>query len=249
MGGDFAFPPQISLNEVAAHNCPDAGDAAILQDQVIKLDVGVAIGGYVTDNALTIDLGGKYTDLVKASREALDAALKLIVPGTPIGQIGKAIQEVIQSYGYSPVRNLSGHGIGQFKVHMSPGIPNFDTGEKNTLKDGMTIAIEPFASTGAGMVYEGGETGVFMFIQKKPVRDLISRSILNDIDQYKGLPFAKKWLTRKHGLGKTNFALKQLTQLNIIRAYPPLIDQKKGIVSQAEESVLVAEKPIFLTRL
>lgn len=249
MGGGFAFPPQISLNDVAAHNCPDADDTVVLEDQVIKLDVGVQVNGYVTDNALTVDLSGKWTDLVKASREALDAALKMVVPGTKIGMIGKTVQEVIQSYGFSPIRNLSGHGIGRFKVHTRPSIPNIDTGDKTELVDGMALAIEPFASSGAGLIYESGEAGVFMMVQKKPVRDMITRNVLKDIESQQGLPFAKKWLTRKFGAGRTNFALKHLMQLEIVRSYPPLVDQQHGMVSQAEESVLVREKPVYLTRV
>lgn len=248
-GGMCAFPPQISLNEQAAHNCPDDGDATILDSQLVKLDIGVHINGYVTDTAATIDLSGKYSDLVKASREALSAVLKLAVPGTRIGEMGRTVQEIIQSYGYSPIRNLSGHGIGLFLVHTKPSIPNIDTHDPSTLQDGMTLAIEPFASTGAGSVRESGDAGVFMLIQKKPVRDLITRNVLGHITTYDGLPFAKKWLTRKFGAGRTAFALRQLLQTGMLHAYPPLIDEQKGMVSQAEESVLVAEKPVYLTRI
>jgi methionyl aminopeptidase len=248
-GAVCAFPAQISFDSVAAHNCPDDGDEAVFEDQLLKLDVGAAINGYVTDNAMTIDLSGKWTDLVKASREALDAVLKIVAPGAAIGEIGRTIQEVIQSYGFSPVRNLSGHGIGRFTVHTSPGIPNINTGDTKVLEEGMTIAIEPFASTGAGAVYESGNAGVFMVKQKKPVRDLMSRNVLKQITSYQGLPFAKKWLTRQFGSGKTNFALRQLLQLDIVREYPPLVDQQKGMVSQAEESVYIAEKPVYLTRV
>ena len=55
LGGGFSFPPQLSLNDTAAHNCPDVGDETVLEDQVVKLDLGVQINGYVTDNAITID--------------------------------------------------------------------------------------------------------------------------------------------------------------------------------------------------
>ncbi len=249
LGGGCAFPAQVSFNDTAAHFCPDDKDSIIFEDQVVKLDVGAEINGYVTDNALTIDLSGKWTDLVKASREALDAVLKIAVPGTCLGEIGKTVQGVIQGYGFSPIRNLSGHGIGQFKVHTRPGIPNVDTGDTTTLQEGMTIAIEPFASTGAGMVYESGEAGVFMGVQSRPIRDLITRQVVKTVDSYRGLPFAKRWLARVFGSGKTNFALRQMLQLGVIHAYPPLVDERHGIVSQAEESVLVREKPVFLTRI
>jgi methionyl aminopeptidase len=242
-----AFPPQISLNDTAAHNCPDDGDGTVLDDDVVKIDVGVHLDGYVSDNALTVDLSGKYSELLKANKEALDAALKLAVPGTQIGVIGKTVQEILQSYGYSPVKNLSGHGIGQYKIHTRPSIPNIDTGDKTELEVGMALAIEPFASTGSGVVYESGDATVFMMENRKPVRDMITRKVLKQIDGYEDLPFAKKWLTRTFGAGKTNFALRQLLQHEIIHGYPPLVDQQHGIVSQMEKSVIVAEKPIVLT--
>ncbi|MBI4153053.1 type II methionyl aminopeptidase [Candidatus Woesearchaeota archaeon] len=248
MDAACAFPPQISLNDAAAHSCPDDGDETVLGDDVVKLDVGVHVNGYVTDNAVTVDLSGKWSQLLKANKEALEAALKLAVPGTRVSDIGKTVQDILQSYGYSPVRNLSGHGIGKFQVHTQPSIPNFNTGDSAELAAGMALAIEPFASTGAGIVYESGEAGVFALEQRKPIRDLISRNVLKHIGSYNGLPFAKKWLTRTFGSGKTNFALRQLIQHEILHEYPPLLDQQHGIVSQMEKSVIVAEKPIILTR-
>ena len=248
-GAACAFPPQMSLNETAAHSCPDDGDQTVLEGQVVKLDVGVHVEGYVTDNAVTVDLSGKWGDLLQANKEALDAALALAVPGTPIGTIGKEVERIIASYGYKPVRNLSGHGLGKFTVHSKPSIPNFDTGESTRLTAGMVLAIEPFVTNGAGLIAERGEAGVFMLVQKKPVRDLITRNALQWIGSYQGLPFARKWLTRALGKAKTSFALKQLDQLDMIHAYPPLVEQNNGVVSQMEKSVVVAEKPIVLTHI
>ncbi len=248
MDASCAFPPQMSLNDAAAHSCPDDGDTIVLDDDVVKLDVGVHVDGYVTDNAVTVDLSGKWSELLKANKEALDAALKLMVPGTKIGVIGKTVQEILQSYGYSPVKNLSGHGIGRWEIHTQPSIPNFSTGDTAELTLGMALAVEPFASTGAGIVYESGEAGVFMLERKKPVRDTITRSVLKHIESYNGLPFAKKWLTRAFG-AKSNFALRQLLQHEILHAYPPLVDQQHGVVSQMEKSVIVAEKPVILTKI
>ncbi|HLC75359.1 MAG TPA: type II methionyl aminopeptidase [Candidatus Nanoarchaeia archaeon] len=247
-GAHCAFPPQLSVNDTAAHSCPDVGDASVLGDDVVKLDVGVHIDGYLSDNAITVDLSGKWKELLKANSEALQAALKMAVPGTQTGAIGKTIQEIISSYGYSPVRNLSGHGLGRYKVHTRPSIPNVDTGSATLLRAGMVIAIEPFATNGAGVIYESGEAGVFMLAKKKPIRDPISRSVLQFIETYNGLPFARKWLTRQFGVGKTNFALRNLAQQDILRAYPPLVDEQHGVVSQMEKTVLVAEKPVILTQ-
>ncbi len=248
LGGGLAFPAQISLNETAAHFCPLLGDKIEFKDQLVKLDVGVHIDGYVADTAVTIDLSGKYGDLVKASQEALNKALEIIKPGVRIGEIGKVIHEVITGFGFSPVRNLSGHGLGHFDVHTKPSIPNFDTGDERVLEEDMVFAIEPFASTGAGVVYESGEAGVFMLKEKKPVRNIITRQILKEIENYEGLPFAKRWLQKKFG-AKVGFAFRELKQQGMLKEFPPLVDEGKGMVSQAEHSVIVKEKAIVFTRV
>jgi methionyl aminopeptidase len=249
-GGQIAFPAQISLNEAAAHACSDLNDETVLSEEhIVKLDVGVHIEGMIADNALTVDLSGKYSDLVKASREALNNALKIVKPGVTLGEIGKVIHETITSYGFSPVKNLSGHGLGEYNIHSKPSIPNYDNGNTNVLEEGMVIAIEPFASTGAGIVQESSHATVFTLTNDSGVRDPITRKVLQEIKTYKGLPFAKRWLERKFGTPKTNFALRMLIKANCVHEHPPLIDQARGIVSQAEHSVIVLEKPIVFTRL
>ncbi|MBW2963999.1 M24 family metallopeptidase, partial [Candidatus Woesearchaeota archaeon] len=128
LGGQPAFPVNISFDQTAAHDTPSHDDARVFEEQVVKLDVGVHVNGCVGgDTATTIDLSKKYTDLVKASRDALNAALKVVQVGATLGEIGKEIEDAIQSFGYQPVRNLSGHGIGEWSVHESPSIPNYDT--------------------------------------------------------------------------------------------------------------------------
>src|SRR3989344_1958498 len=247
LGGKLAFPAQISLNEVAAHCCSDLNDKNILKDQVVKLDVGVHIDGYIADTAITIDLSGKYSELLKANKEALEAALKIVKPGTSLSEIGRTIHEIITGYGFSPVRNLSGHGLGHYNIHTKPSVPNFDNKNQNKLEEGMVIAIEPFASTGSGVVQESSPATVFTLKNDSGARDPITRNVLLEIKTYKGLPFAKRWLERKFGVPKTNFALKQLITKGCLEEHPPLVD-KGGIVSQAEHSVIVLDKPIVFTR-
>ncbi|MBI2650715.1 type II methionyl aminopeptidase [Candidatus Woesearchaeota archaeon] len=241
LGGKPAFPVQISCNEIAAHFCVEEDDKAIFDEQVVSLDLGVHVNGAIGDNAYTIDLSGKYSDLVKAAQKALEEALKIINVGTELKEIGKVINDAIASYGYNPVRNLSGHGLDLYNIHDKPTIPNIDNGDKTILQKGMAFAVEPFATTGSGVVHESGLPTVFMLEHKKPVRSPITREILREIETYEGLPFAKRWLTRKFG-AKANFALRELTQLGMIHQFPPLVEVNKGIVTQAEHSVLIDDE-------
>jgi len=238
LNGKLAFPAQISCNHIAAHYCPDDEDKMVFSDQLVCLDVGVHVDGYIGDSAVTIDLSRKYADLVKAAQEALDNALKIVKPGITLSEIGKTIQQTINSYGFAPVRNLSGHGLGHYQIHTKPNIPNFDNNDKTKIEKGMVFAIEPFASTGAGIVQDSGNATVFELIEKKPVRNPITRQVLKEIESYNGLPFTTRWLTRKFGI-KAKYALKEMEQFGMLHPHPPLADKDKGVISQAEHSVLI----------
>ena len=248
-GGELAFPAQISMNDVAAHFCPASDDDTLFKDQLIKVDVGVHIDGFIADNALTIDLSGKYEELVKASREAVNNALKIVKPGVKLREIGKVIYETITKYGFSPVRNLSGHGLDEYNIHSKPSVPNYDNGDETELEEGQLIAIEPFATDGAGVVYESSNATIFSLINKRPVRMPIVRKVLNEIDNFEGLPFTTRWLENKFSAGQVRLALNQLLKADIIKEYPPLIDKSHGMVSQAEHTVIVKDEPIITTEL
>ncbi|MBI2541916.1 type II methionyl aminopeptidase [Candidatus Woesearchaeota archaeon] len=249
LGGKPAFPVQFSCDEIAAHFCIEEDDEAVFDEQVVSLDLGVHVNGAIGDNAYTVDLSGKYGDLVKAAQKALEEALKIINVGTELRAIGKIISDTIKGYGYNPVRNLSGHGLGLYNIHTKPTIPNFDDGNKTKLQKGMAFAVEPFATAGSGVVHEAGLPTVFMLEHKRPVRSPITREILKEIETYEGLPFAKRWLTKKFG-AKANFALRELAQLGIIHQFPPLVEVSKGIVTQAEHSILIDDggEVIVLTK-
>ena len=249
LGGEIAFPAQISINDFAAHFCPEKDDPiAFKEGDLAKLDVGVHIDGYIGDTAKTVDLGDNK-ELVKASEEALEAALKLVKPGITLGELGTAIQKVITSKGFSPIKNLSGHGLGHYNIHTSPTIPNFNTNDDTELEDGMAIAIEPFATNGQGAIYESGNPTIFTLITERSVRNRMTREILKDIQKYNGLPFCTRWLQKKHSLGKIRFALKEMRQLDMLQEHPPLPDKAHGMVSQAEHTIIVLDKPIVTTRI
>lgn len=250
LGGKPAFPVQISCDYFAAHYCAEPDDKTVFKDQVVCLDIGVHVNGAIGDNAATVDLTGKHGDLIKASEQALKEATKLLKIGVQVNKIGKVIQETIQSFDLSPIKNLSGHGLDLFQIHTKPTIPNFDNGNKEKLKKGQVIAVEPFATNGVGMIYEGERANCFGLRKAKPVRSPFAREILNFIaEEYKTLPFTTRWLTKKFGKGKTNLALKELLNKGILDKFPPLPEKNKGLVSQAEKTFLIDEKIEVLTKV
>ena len=112
-----------------------------------------------------------------------------------------------------------------------------------------SVAIEPFASTGAGVIFESSNANIFSLAIKKPVRNIITRQVLKEIEKYKELPFTTRWLTKKFPEPKVNFALRELLQKEILHKYPPLPDRAGGLVSQAEHTIIVDDEVIVTTKV
>lgn len=238
LGGGSAFPVNISLNAEAAHDTPLLNDVRVFGEDVVKIDVGVHVDGYIADGAMTIDLSGKHADLVKASEEALKAAIDTVKAGATTQQIGAAVEETITGLGFHPIRNLMGHGLAQYTAHAEPSVPNIQhSGLGAQLRAGDTIAIEPFATDGEGFVENGSIKEIYSQIKLKPTRIPFVRKVLNQIQEYNGLPFAKRWLEGD----KIDLALIQLERDGIITSYPVLVEVSNGLVSQAEHTVIVTE--------
>lgn len=251
LGGGIAFPAQPSINNIAAHWCPDPGSEDVFEEgMLVKLDCGVHINGCIADAAVSIDLSddGRYEELIQAAKNARDEALKIMTPGTTLGEVGRVIQEEITALGFSPIKNLSGHGLGEYDVHTSPSIPNFDTGDKTELEEGMVVAVEPFATPGTGKIFEQDHGNIYALIAARPVRTRYARQALKIINEYEGLPFTLHWLAERMGVGPAKFAMRELEQKEIVETYPPLPEVSGGVVSQAEHSVIVADTPIVYTR-
>lgn len=250
LGAKPAWPSQIGLDAVAAHSTPEDDDNSVFDNQLVCLDVGAHIDGCIGDNAVSVDLSGKYSDILKASEEALKNAMKTVRVGVTLGEIGRVIQETIQSYNLQPVKNLCGHGISPWIIHDKPSIPNFDTKDMRTLQGDQIIAIEPFATDGAGMIYEADHGNIFALVNVKPVRSPYAREILKFIgENYNNLPFTTRWLIKQFGKGKTSLGLNELMRAGILHAYPPLIEKNKGMVAVFEKTLYVGEKVEVLTKI
>ncbi|MCX8194125.1 MAG: type II methionyl aminopeptidase [Candidatus Pacearchaeota archaeon] len=238
-----AFPINLSINEIAAHSSPSYDDKSVAQG-LLKIDLGINVDGYISDTAITIDLTPeqKYKDLILASDLALKEAIKIIRPGIMLMEIGKIIQTVIATYNLAPVINLSGHELKQWNLHAGLTIPNYDNGNITKLEEGMILAIEPFATTGQGIVQDGKPSGIYKFIAKHNTRDIESRKILDLIEkEYHELPFSSRWLVKQFG-SRALLSLRLLEQTNALHHFKQLVEKTKAPVSQAEHTILVTEK-------
>ena len=242
LGGEVAFPTNLSINEIAAHYTPGP-DTKEKAHGLLKIDIGVHVDGYIADTAFSLDLENMEENkkLIRASEEALSEAIKN--SGKEIREIGRAVQNKIESYGFSPIKNLQGHKLRQYSLHNGTNIPNYDNGNDKKLSPGY-YAIEPFSTNGHGKVYEGKPSQIYRLIEEKPTR--LYRKILKEIKNHRGLPFCSRWLVKKFGK-KARLALKKFEKDNIIMQYPQLIEENKGKVAQSEHTVMVNKNTKTLT--
>lgn len=232
-GGVPAFPVNISRNDEAAHATPSFNDKTVFGKDMVKLDIGVHIDGYIADTAVTVDLSGN-PKLVEAAEAALDKALKFIHAGVNTSEIGGVIEDTIGSFGFKPIINLTGHGLAQYIQHAPPSIPNKRMPHSVVLEEGDIVAIEPFATNGAGKIHNAGNAEIYHLVSNKPVRHPSARALLQEIEKYKTLPFAKRWLGER-----VDFALVQLVKAGVIESYPILKEIQGGLISQAEHTIIV----------
>ena len=135
------------------------------QGDIVSVDFGVVVDGYYGDSAITVPVGAidaNAARLLKATEESLKAGIAAVRPGATLGDVGAAVQGVVEREGFSIVRDFVGHGIGS-QMHEDPQVPNFGTaGQGMKLKPGMVIAIEPMVNAGRPdvMVLDDGWTAV-----------------------------------------------------------------------------------------
>ena len=247
LGAKPAFPVNLSIDDVAAHYHPTIDDPT-LATGLLKIDIGIHIKGFIADTAFSIDLtpNNQHKGMIKANEEALENALKILKDNPTLNKIGEIIQETITSKGFSPIVNLSGHGLEQYKIHAGITIPNYANGNNQTIEPG-AYAIEPFATTGEGKIYEGQSSNIYALINPKNTRNPTAKKILEYVmDEYKTLPFSLREIQEKFG-PMARFAIKQLTQESILHEFPQLIEKSHKPVSQAEHTFIKQKNEIIIT--
>ncbi|MEM3526536.1 MAG: M24 family metallopeptidase, partial [Candidatus Jordarchaeaceae archaeon] len=176
--------------------------------------------------------------LIKAAEKALEEAIKTVKPGIRVFEISEIIEDTVSSFGFNPIRNLSGHGLERFNQHAFPSIPNSKNTIKAEIKD-QVIAIEVFVTDGSGYVKESSPTLIYKFKQDRPVRMHEARKILEMAKtEFDFLPFTKRWIKGISPL-KIDMALRQLIDANAIVDFPVLREISGKKVAQSEETLIV----------
>ena len=151
--GYHGYPGSVcaSVNEEVVHGIPSA-TKVLREGDIVSLDFGLVMDGYYGDSAITVPVGEKVDPetlrLLEVTKASLDSAIRMVKVGATLGDVGAAVQEVVESDGFSVVRDFVGHGIGT-QMHEDPQVPNYGRrGMGLKLREGMVIAIEPMVNAG-----------------------------------------------------------------------------------------------------
>lgn len=155
---DFPNTLCVSVNNEVVHGIP--GEYELKDGDIVSVDCGVLMNGFYGDSAYTFACGNvasEIVDLMTATKESLFKAIDVAIVGQRLGDIGFAVQNHVESKGYSVVREMVGHGIGK-NLHESPEVPNYGRrGRGPILKEGLVIAIEPMINLGGRDIFQDSD--------------------------------------------------------------------------------------------
>jgi len=225
LGAKPAFPCNISINEIASHYTPQDNLPVFRNGDVVKLDLGAHIEGYIADTAATVEVGtNDHHSLIQACDEALKNAIGSVKNGIETSHIGKIIEETIKERGFTPIKDLTGHNLDRYDLHAGISIPNYKSFFSHTIKKDRVLAIEPFATYGKGNINHG-KPSIFAINDKckgNTAKDLRKR--------FESLPFTPRWIP---GIN--------IIELKGAREYFELVESDGKIVAQSEHTVIVNE--------
>ncbi|MDR0334507.1 MAG: type II methionyl aminopeptidase [Methanomassiliicoccaceae archaeon] len=247
-GAKPAFPCNLSINEVAAHYTPSVGDRSRFEiGDVVKVDVGAHIDGWVGDTAGTVEVGTRsFRKMIESSVKARDAVMEFIGAGVPVNEIGTAVDATIRQDGFRPIANLTGHEIKKFNLHSGLSIPNVNDSNRTQIKPGMIIAVEPFATNGQGMIKTARPGNIYKIAPERPIADRELKSFYDDIsNEFVSFPFCERWCPQP----KAGQMLNKLLRHGLVTMYAQLAEVKKGCVTQSEHTVYVGGNGTVITTL
>ena len=247
-GARPAFPCNLSINEVAAHYTPCVNDRSRFEiGDVVKVDVGAHIDGWVGDTAGTVEVGTRsFKKMIESSVKARDTVMEFIAAGVPVNEIGRAVDASIRQDGFKPIENLTGHEIKRFNLHSGLSIPNVNDNNKTQIKQGMIIAVEPFATNGHGMIKPAKPGNIYKIATERPIADPQLKEFYDMIaKEFTTFPFCERWIDHP----KSGAMLNKLTRHGLITVYAQLVEMKRGCVTQSEHTVYADEKSTLITTL
>ena len=252
-GAKCAFPVNTSLNEVAAHYTAEPNDPKTVSDSdLVKIDLGAQINGYIADTAVTVNYDPQYDSLVQAAENALQAAMSMIKVGVKSKDVGRKIQNTIMDMGLKPIANLSGHSLDQYTIHAGKTVPNMWTIGSFSFSENEAFACEPFVTTknALGFVRNGKIKNIFALSSRKMTKDDEADKLLEYIwNNFNMLPFALRWIVKEWEEKEARRLLDFLIKKKVVKAYAILVEANGKTVAQAEHTFIPTQTGVTVTTI
>ncbi|MCH8323727.1 MAG: type II methionyl aminopeptidase [Thaumarchaeota archaeon] len=255
-GAKCAFPVNTSLNDVAAHYTAEPNDQKTITDSdLVKIDLGAQINGYIADTAVTVCYNPEYDALVQTAEDALSNAMSMIKIGVKASDIGRTIEKTVKQMGFKPIGNLSGHSLDQYTIHAGKSIPNIWSFGSFSLSGSDAYACEPFVTLSGGLgptgfVKNGKIKNIFTLISRKRTKSPEADEMIDFIwENFNMLPFALRWLLKKWDEKKARELLEFLIKKKIVKDYPILVETHSQVVAQAEHTFIPTETGAIITTI
>lgn len=245
-GGRPAFPTGIGVNEVTAHYAPQDDDAStFLESDLIKVDFGVEVEGYVADTAVSITFNPEHQLMLEATERALNAAIAAARKEPRTGEIGGEIHREASRFGFKTIQNLTGHTLDRYVVHAGKSIPNLFVPNLPPLKKGDVFAIEPFLTLGtaAGYVVDSPHETIFAIAARRKTGveelDTFAERVWAD---RRTLPFTPRWYAGEYGKGRLQKIIKDLVKKHVMHSYATLVEASGKPVAQFEHTMALGDE-------
>ena len=252
-GAKCAFPVNTSINEVAAHYTAEPNDPKTISDtDLVKIDLGAQINGFIADTAVTVNYNPKYDALVQTAENALQVAMSMIKSGIKSKDVGRSIHKTIQDVGFKPIVNLSGHSLDQYTIHAGKTVPNTWTIGSFTFSENEAFACEPFVTTreGLGYVRNGKIKNIFALVSRKKTKDEDANKLLEYIwTNFNMLPFALRWILKEWEEKEARKLLEFLEKKKVVHSYPILVEANGEPVAQAEHTFIPTTTGVNVTTM
>jgi len=227
-GARPAFPCNVGVNEIGAHYTPLPSDTSEFSaSDLVKVDFGLHLDGYIVDTAFTVALSSMDQKIVEGVNECLRTIVQNLRVEDKIQRVGALANSVSEKYGFKVIENLQGHEIRRYVLHAGVSVPNVPNSDGRRFHDGMVVAMEPFFtySFGAGRVMESDLTTIF----KSPEGEKNNK--LHALQGFHGLPICERWAAKLDShMTRQN--------LEVLQKYPMLVEERGAPIAQAETTLL-----------
>ena len=249
-GGSPAFPTGIGVNDVTAHYAPQEDDDSTFgESDLIKVDFGVHVDGYIADTALSVTFNPEYELMLEVTERALSAAIATAKKDPRTGEIGGEIYREASRFGFKTIQNLTGHTLDRYVVHAGKSIPNLFMPDLPSLKKGEVFAIEPFLTLGsaAGYVVDSPAETIFSIVVHRKTGDRIQDAFAERVwADRRTLPFTPRWYSEELEEEKLQNVIRGLVKNRVMRSYPTLVEASRKPVAQFEHTMALTEEGLIV---